>query len=403
MTREEKNELLTQLGSEDYEAYMELRRQMDVLAADERMDDAQKAAFYAEIRDELVLLRKRRDLMAKKLQAFNELIDEIETRLKETEQYDRRKKKKVRILPPAPTNAQIDYREKQEAHFAQGMTFYKLFWVFFIGCFAGVVLETIYCLIQRGHYESRVGLIYGPFNLVYGIGALCLSGALYQFRNRGRVFSFVGGFVVGSVVEYACSWFQEVCFGSTSWDYSNMPYNLNGRICLLYSIFWGILGIFWIKDIYPRMAKWILKIPNKVGKPLTWVLLVFMVFNSVMTLFTSLRWTARREGVEPRNAFEAYLDEHYPDERMQKIFANAEFTEDREARMQDEQESQNNFQKLEELSKELGQKTTETIEDAIDTMTSDAEKEANALPQKQTVRRNADALRTVCFYTGKII
>lgn len=374
MTREEKNELLTQLGSEDYEAYMELRRQMDVLAADERMDDAQKAAFYAEIRDELVLLRKRRDLMAKKLQAFNELIDEVETRLKETEQYDRRKKKKVRILPPAPTNAQIDYREKQEAHFAQGMTFYKLFWVFFIGCFAGVVLETIYCLIQRGHYESRVGLIYGPFNLVYGIGALCLSGALYQFRNRGRVFSFVGGFVVGSIVEYACSWFQEVCFGSTSWDYSNMPYNLNGRICLLYSIFWGILGIFWIKDIYPRMAKWILKIPNKVGKPLTWVLLVFMVFNSVMTLFTSLRWTARREGVEPRNAFEAYLDEHYPDERMQKIFANAEFTEDREARMQDEQESQNNFQKLEELSKELGQKTTETIEDAIDTMKSDAEK-----------------------------
>lgn len=374
MTREEKNELLTQLGSEDYEAYMELRRQMDVLAADERMDDAQKAAFYAEIRDELVLLRKRRDLMAKKLQAFNELIDEVETRLKETEQYDRRKKKKVRILPPAPTNAQIDYREKQEAHFAQGMTFYKLFWVFFIGCFAGVVLETIYCLIQRGHYESRVGLIYGPFNLVYGIGALCLSSALYQFRNRGRVFSFVGGFVVGSVVEYACSWFQEVCFGSTSWDYSNMPYNLNGRICLLYSIFWGILGIFWIKDIYPRMAKWILKIPNKVGKPLTWVLLVFMVFNSVMTLFTSLRWTARREGIEPRNAFEAYLDEHYPDERMQKIFANAEFTEDREARMQDEQESQNNFQKLEELSKELGQKTTETIEDAIDTIKSDAEK-----------------------------
>ena len=374
MTREEKNELLTQLGSEDYEAYMELRRQMDVLAADERMDDAQKAAFYAEIRDELVLLRKRRDLMAKKLQAFNELIDEVETRLKETEQYDRRKKKKVRILPPAPTNAQIDYREKQEAHFAQGMTFYKLFWVFFIGCFAGVVLETIYCLIQRGHYESRVGLIYGPFNLVYGIGALCLSGALYQFRNRGRVFSFVGGFVVGSVVEYACSWFQEVCFGSTSWDYSKMPYNLNGRICLRYSIFWGILGIFWIKDIYPRMAKWILKIPNKVGKPLTWVLLVFMVFNSVMTLFTSLRWTARREGVEPRNAFEAYLDEHYPDERMQKIFANAEFTEDREARMQDEQESQNNFQKLEELSKELGQETTETIEDAIDTIKSDAEK-----------------------------
>ena len=57
-----------------------------------------------------------------------------------------------------------------------------------------------------------------------------------------------------------------------------------------------------------------------------------------------------------------------------QIFANAEFTEDREARMHDEQESQNNFQKLEELSREMGQKTAETIEDAIDTIKSDAEK-----------------------------
>ena len=172
MTQEEKNELMERLGPQDYEAYMELRRQMDVLAADERMDDAQKAAFYARIREELIVMRRQRDLLTRRLQAFNDLIDEVETRLKETEKYDRRKKKKLRILPPPPTNAQIDYRERQEAHFAQGMTFYKLFWVFFIGCFAGVVLETIYCLIQRGHYESRVGLIYGPFNLVYGVGAL---------------------------------------------------------------------------------------------------------------------------------------------------------------------------------------------------------------------------------------
>ena len=178
MTQEEKNELMERLGPQDYEAYMELRRQMDVLAADERMDDAQKAAFYAQIREELIVMRRQRDLLTRRLQAFNDLIDEVETRLKETEKYDRRKKKKLRLLPPPPTNAQIDYRERQEAHFAQGMTFYKLFWVFFIGCFAGVVLETIYCLIQRGHYESRVGLIYGPFNLVYGIGKHVCPGRL---------------------------------------------------------------------------------------------------------------------------------------------------------------------------------------------------------------------------------
>ena len=69
---------------------------MDVLAADERMDDAQKAAFYAQIREELIVMRRQRDLLTRRLQAFNDLIDEVETRLKETEKYDRRKKKKLR-------------------------------------------------------------------------------------------------------------------------------------------------------------------------------------------------------------------------------------------------------------------------------------------------------------------
>ena len=325
MTQEEKNELMDRLGPQDYEAYMELRRQMDVLAADERMDDAQKAAFYARIREELIVMRRQRDLLTRRLQAFNDLIDEVETRLKETEKYDRRKKKKLRILPPPPTNAQIDYRERQEAHFAQGMTFYKLFWVFFIGCFAGVVLETIYCLIQRGHYESRVGLIYGPFNLVYGVGALCLSGALYRFRNRGRVFSFVGGFIVGSVVEYACSWFQEVCFGSTSWDYSNMPYNLNGRICLLYSLFWGALGIFWIKDIYPFMAKWILKLPNRAGKILTWVLSIFLAVNCLVSAAAVYRWSERLHDEPPKTWIGSVMDARFPNERMERIYANMNF------------------------------------------------------------------------------
>ena len=95
MTQEEKNELMKRLGPQDYEAYMELRRQMDVLAADERMDDAQKAAFYARIREELIVMRRQRDRLTRRLQAFNDLIDEVETRLKETEKYDRRKKKKL--------------------------------------------------------------------------------------------------------------------------------------------------------------------------------------------------------------------------------------------------------------------------------------------------------------------
>ena len=114
-------------------------------------------------------------------------------------------------------------------------------------------------------------------------------------------------------------------FGSTSWDYSSMPFNLNGRICLLYSIFWGILGILWIKEIYPRMAVWILKIPNTVGKMLTWCLLVFMIIDSLASGIVVYRWSKRVEGVKAQNSVERLIDDIYPDKTMQWLFPNLEF------------------------------------------------------------------------------
>lgn len=272
------------------------------------------------------------DLLQRASENFNRLskktfeqADELRTRVKEAEKHERQTNKKIKVLPVTPTNAEIDYEEKVTKHFASGAAFHKLFWVFFIGCFGGVVIETIWCIITRGHYESRVGLIYGPFNLVYGFGALVLTYSLYKYRNRSWFYSFIGGFISGSVVEYLCSFFQEMAFGSTSWDYSAMPFNLNGRICLQYSIYWGILGIIWIKTIYPMMATWILKIPNKVGKPLTSLLLVFMIFNSFMSASVVYRWYGRIQNKPSTNIFETYIDNHYPDERMEKIYANLEF------------------------------------------------------------------------------
>lgn len=133
--------------------------------------------------------------------------------------------------------------------------------------------------------------------------------------------------VIGSVVEYVCSWGQELLFGSRSWDYSSMPFNINGRICLLYSVFWGVLGVLWIKNIYPRMAKAILKIPNHIGRIITWILVVFFAFNGFMSAVSMFRWSQRTNGMEPSNFFWEFIDERFPDERMERIYANMEFSE----------------------------------------------------------------------------
>ena len=83
--------------------------------------------------------------------------------------------------------------------------------------------------------------------------------------------------------------------------------------------------MLWIKDLYPRMAQLILKIPNRFGKVLTWCLTAFFVFDCVVTLLTVFRWSQRVEGIAASNAFWAFLDSRFPDARMQRIFANMVF------------------------------------------------------------------------------
>ncbi len=235
-------------------------------------------------------------------------------------------KRKRRWLPTAPANAVIDLAEQKGEHFAGGINLYKLLLICFIGSFAGVMIEVLWCLMKNGYIESRAGLVYGPFNLLYGFAAVVLTICLYRFRNKGKWISFVGGMIVGSSVEYICSWGQEFILGSRSWDYSGMPFNINGRICLLYSVFWGFLGVLWIKTIYPWMAKMILSIPNRIGKVCTAMFTVFFVFNIVITALAVFRWSQRVDMIEPANAFFEFIDSRFTNERMENIFANMKFT-----------------------------------------------------------------------------
>ncbi len=219
-------------------------------------------------------------------------------------------------------NARIDEEEMKKNHFTRGINLYKILWILYIGSFAGVIIEMFWCWLTNGYIESRQGMVYGPFNILYGMGAVALSYFLYRFRNHTERISFIGGFVVGSLLEYFCSWGQEITLGVRAWDYSHLPFNINGRICLFYSLLWGVLGVLWIKRIYPLLSKLILAIPDRIGKILTWLILIFFIFDMTASGFIMARWTARTEGKAPSSAVESYIDEHYPDEKMQKIFPN---------------------------------------------------------------------------------
>ena len=155
---------------------------------------------------------------------------------------------------------------------------YKLLYIFVITSICGYVVEFIWTLVTRGIIVNHSAVVIGPFNFAYGICGVTLTLLLYRFKDESYLKIFLLSFVGGSILEYIMSFGMEVVVGFTAWDYSNVPLNLNGRICLLYSIFWGALGILWIKILYPKIDKILSKINPKAYKIIAICLMIFILF-----------------------------------------------------------------------------------------------------------------------------
>ena len=199
-------------------------------------------------------------------------------------------------------------------------TYLLLFFIYSIG---GWLMEVIGKLIEKRKFVNR-GFLIGPYCPIYGHGAILITILLQKYIDD-PIALFIMGVVVCSILEYLTSYFMEKIFHARWWDYSRYKFNINGRICLLYSVFWGLLGILWIKKLYPRIASVILYIPNKFGKITVWILFVFILFNSLVSGLAVYRWAERINNKEPSNKIEVLLDKRFPDERLEKIYANLEF------------------------------------------------------------------------------
>lgn len=201
--------------------------------------------------------------------------------------------------------------------------FYRYTWIFVTCCVVGFLVETLWCLIRHGHIESRKSLVYGPLSVAYGMGGILLTIIADKLQNSSSVRIFIVSYVVGTAAEYICSLGQEIVFHSVAWDYSNQPLNINGRVCLLYSLFWGVLGLVWVKAVLPLSNKLIEVIPFNLNSVLVWAFVAFFVFDSALSAAAGLRMDQRKKGEPANTKIEVYLDKHFDDNRMHKIYANS--------------------------------------------------------------------------------
>lgn len=208
------------------------------------------------------------------------------------------------------------------------LNFFNLFWVFMVGCVVGLALEEAYHVAVYGGWQSRAGLLWGPFSPIYGTGAVCLTVALNRYwRAPAWKVLLVSG-LVGSTVEYVTSWYLEKSLGIMAWDYTGTLGSVNGRTNLFFFVIWALLGLVWIRALLPMTMRVVDAIRLNWRAWLTIAAAIFMLVNECMTMLTTDCWSRRHSGHEPETIVEIWCERNYGDELMEERFATMSFGDD---------------------------------------------------------------------------
>lgn len=193
-------------------------------------------------------------------------------------------------------------------------------WVFLLCSCAGVVVEGVFCLATTRRLELRLGLLYLPLRPLYGVGGTACAVLLTPLLDHPVVVLVLSA-VLCSVVEFVSGWVVERAFGTISWDYSEKWCHLRGRICLQYSLCWGLLATAALYAARPVLADAVARPEPRPGATLLAVLLVLTLLSAVLTVAALAR--ARRrvdasrlptgEGPVPAAWWEELVDRLVPD------------------------------------------------------------------------------------------
>lgn len=177
-----------------------------------------------------------------------------------------------------------------------GISIWRILAYFVVYSVAGFIIETIFGILTKGVLESRKSFLYGPFCSIYGLGAVLMILPLQKYKKNNYTL-FFAGFFIGSIIEYMVSLIGELIFHIKWWDYSDQMFNINGRICVLFSLFWGLLAIYLMSDINPRIDKFIdfvkSKIPANYMKTIIIISIVFLSFDLGITAYALQMFSVR--------------------------------------------------------------------------------------------------------------
>ncbi|MDD3187195.1 MAG: putative ABC transporter permease [Bacilli bacterium] len=209
------------------------------------------------------------------------------------------------------------------------MTISLYFLLFITYSTFGWLLEVILTYNLKEGFVNR-GFLIGPYCPIHGVCALAMILLLNNIESYFILFFLA--FLLCSIIEYITSFIMEKMFKARWWDYSHLPLNINGRICLLSSAFFGILGLLLIKYINPFVLGYILVIPTNYVNILALIILVIFMIDNILSYKIILKVKDTAKFVIADNTREItsrikkIINDNFLEKRLFLAFPNVKFS-----------------------------------------------------------------------------
>lgn len=170
-------------------------------------------------------------------------------------------------------------------------TVYEAVWIFIIYAFIGWCSEVSYAALNVGKFVNR-GFLNGPCCPIYGFGMLIVVVVLTPLKNN-LIILFIGSMLFTTILEYISGYILEKVFHNKWWDYSELPFNIQGYVCLKFSILWGLACSFIMRIIHPLVMVFLHILPQIFGRILLIILILAFIADCIFTIGTIINFNKR--------------------------------------------------------------------------------------------------------------
>lgn len=201
-----------------------------------------------------------------------------------------------------------------------GLSWYFILMDFYLYSFFGWIYECSFCSLKEHKLINR-GFLIGPLLPLYGFGGTIVYVFLRPLAPHPSLL-YLGGMLLATAIEYFTSWGMEKLFHAQWWDYSQDPYNYEGRIALVPSMFWGFLSLLAFDFLQPAVTSIIDRIPQQTGVLLLIIITAVAALDLIYTVITTLNFRSQLENLyHIRDELVAQLSEERFSSLRQIIFS----------------------------------------------------------------------------------